>query len=313
MRRLPYTAMRMSSYGDSVSLQGPGINLRASRGSLVPSKRFQQHSACKSHSPPGTTTNSPQTSPATLITSANLDSAQEQTQAHEEIRPSDAGQVSIDAHNLCPESNLRDRVVIVTGGGGALGLSMAEALFRGGAHVHCLDILEEPHEDFSLVRRHVDSELGGSLHYHHVDIFDTAAMQQCIADIAARHLRIDGLIAAAGIDDSRNLLDINHIAILRSVQGVGEQMLRYGTPGSMVLVADMSSDGDSANKGPVSSVRNSSKPCIKQLTKSLAVEWGEHGIRVNSLCPGRSEPRGVLSLRRSRADIFFDKAASTRQ
>src|SRR5207247_1647796 len=60
--------------------------------------------------------------------------------------------------------------------------------------------------------------------------------------------------------------------------------LEYNTPGSVVLVASMS--GMVANKGLFSPVYNSSKAAVNQLAKNLAMEWGQQGIRVNSLCPG---------------------------
>lgn len=54
--------------------------------------------------------------------------------------------------------------------------------------------------------------------------------------------------------------------------------------GSILLVASMS--GLIANKGMTSPVYNSSKAAVIQLARSLAMEWGRRGIRVNSLCPG---------------------------
>lgn len=204
-------------------------------------------------------------------------------------------QARVESNKYFPEFNLQDKVIIVTGGGRGLGLTMAEALFQGGANVHCLDILSEPHEDFLAVQRRTDVYLGGTLHYHHVDVRDTPILQKLIADIAARHARIDGLIAAAGVqhvkpalaleyEDIKNMMDINYTAVFMAAQEVGKQMLQHKTPGSIVLVASMSAIV--ANQGLLSSAYNSSKAGVNQLTKNLAMEWGPQGIRVNSLCPG---------------------------
>lgn len=60
-------------------------------------------------------------------------------------------------------------------------------------------------------------------------------------------------------------------------------------PGSIVNVASMS--GVIANRGILCSAYNTSKAAVCQMTRNLAGEWGQHGIRVNSLSPGVSIPR----------------------
>ena len=71
------------------------------------------------------------------------------------------------------------------------------------------------------------------------------------------------------------------------------QMIKYKCSGSLLLVASIS--GLNANKGFTSSVYNSSKAAVCQLTRSLAMEWGQivdgKPIRVNALCPGISHEK----------------------
>ena len=69
-----------------------------------------------------------------------------------------------------------------------------------------------------------------------------------------------------------------------SAAAVAKRMMEYRCAGSIVLVASMS--GFVANKGLLSPVYNSSKAALIQLARNLSMEWGKHGIRVNSLCPG---------------------------
>lgn len=59
-------------------------------------------------------------------------------------------------------------------------------------------------------------------------------------------------------------------------------------PGSIVNVASMS--GVIANRGMQCNAYNTSKAAVCQMTRNLAAEWGQHGIRVNSLSPGVSIP-----------------------
>lgn len=120
-------------------------------------------------------------------------------------------------------------------------------------------------------------------------------MNNVFAAIAAQNERLDGLIAAAGINHLQSALEhsqqalddvmsINFNGVFNSATAAARQMFNYQTKGSILLVASMS--GVIANKGMTSPVYNSSKAAVIQLARSLAMEWGRHGIRVNSLCPG---------------------------
>jgi len=84
------------------------------------------------------------------------------------------------------------------------------------------------------------------------------------------------------------MMNINYGGVYLSAVSCARQMIKYKTPGSLVLIGSMS--GLNANKGFTSSVYNSSKAAVIQLGRSLAMEWGRivdgKAIRVNVLCPG---------------------------
>jgi NAD(P)-dependent dehydrogenase (short-subunit alcohol dehydrogenase family) len=133
------------------------------------------------------------------------------------------------------------------------------------------------------------------MNYARIDVRDEAHVNTLMSDIAAGSKRLDGMICAAGINHvhpaighSQEALDevmkINYNGVFNSATAAAKQMFRYKCPGSMLLVASMS--GVIANKGMNSPVYNSSKAAVIQLGRCLAMEWGRHGIRVNSLCPG---------------------------
>lgn len=147
--------------------------------------------------------------------------------------------------------SLLDHVLIVTGGGRGLGLSLAAALYQAGAKVHCLDLLSAPHPDFHAVQTATDASLGGTLTYHEIDVRDTIALQGLIGSIAAENERMDGLIAAAGVQRQcsaleypveaiREMMEVNYVAVYTSAQEVARQMVKWETPGAMCLVASMS-------------------------------------------------------------------------
>ncbi|KAJ5558890.1 hypothetical protein N7461_002862 [Penicillium sp. DV-2018c] len=190
--------------------------------------------------------------------------------------------------------NIEDRVYAITGGGGGLGLTMAEALIEAGAKVYCLDRMETPHQDF-LDAKERASNNGGSLEYMCTDVRNKSEVNDVFAAIASKDKRLDGLIAAAGINRLESALEhsqeslhevmaVNYNGVFNAATAAAQQMFNYEQKGSILLVASMS--GLIANKGMTSPVYNSSKAAVIQLAKCLAMEWGRYNIRVNSLCPG---------------------------
>ena len=152
-------------------------------------------------------------------------------------------------------------------------------------------------------------ELGTALHYRRVDVRDVADMNGIIEKIASEHGRLDGLIAAAGInketpaldftaEDANKLFEVNITGVFMTAQAVAKQMIRFGNGGSIALIASMS--GTVANRvrrsqakrstltvqGLICAPYNASKAAVLQLARNLAAEWGEHGIRVNTISPG---------------------------
>ncbi len=149
------------------------------------------------------------------------------------------------------------------------------------------------------VQERLGPKYGGSLKYDRVDVTDASNLDRVIEQIATEHGRLDGLIAAAGVqnvtpaleyppDKIEEMMNINYKGVYCAAVSCARQMIKYNCSGSLLLIASMS--GMVANKGFTSSVYNSSKAAVCQLTRSLAMEWGKivdgKPIRVNALCPG---------------------------
>ncbi|ESZ89684.1 oxidoreductase [Sclerotinia borealis F-4128] len=194
-----------------------------------------------------------------------------------------------------PEFSLADKVVCVSGAGRGLGLVQAEALLEAGAKVYALDRLETPSPDFDRIASRAQKELGTSLSYRRIDVRDVDSLNSIIKEIAQKEGRMDGLIAAAGIQQETSALEytakdvdlmmsVNVTGVFMTAQAVAKQMLKFGNGGSIVLIASMS--GTVANKGLICPAYNASKSAVLQLARNLASEWGEHGIRVNTISPG---------------------------
>lgn len=196
--------------------------------------------------------------------------------------------------------DLGGKVFIVTGGARGLGLSLAEALAETGGNVYCFDREPEADEGWNEAARRAD-QFGGSLHYKQQDVQDTEGLDRTIAAIADKHERLDGLIAAAGVqhlspavewtrDEVNRMMDINYTGVMMTATSAARQMFKYKIHGSMCFIASMS--GSIANKGLLSPVYNSSKAAVIQLARNLAMEFspirkdGTGGIRVNCISPG---------------------------
>ena len=156
-----------------------------------------------------------------------------------------------------PEFNLTDHVVLVSGAARGLGLTQAEALLEAGATVYALDRLPEPSPDFYRVQKRAAEELGTTLHYRQIDVRDVEALNKTVGDIGDEHGRMDGLIAAAGIQqetpaleckaqDANTMFEVNVTGVLMTAQAVAKEMIRFGNGGSIVLIASMS--GTIANR-----------------------------------------------------------------
>lgn len=168
---------------------------------------------------------------------------------------------------------------------------------EAGAHIYCLDRVSTDGlpKDYYRLKERGEKELGVLLDYRKVDVRDPAGLGEIVEAIANKHGRMDGLVAAAGINrvisafehkssDFDEVLGINVTGAFLCAQAVAKQMVKFGNGGSIALIGSMSAT--IANKGLYCSAYNASKAAVVQLARNLAAEWGPHGIRVNTISPG---------------------------
>jgi NADP-dependent 3-hydroxy acid dehydrogenase YdfG len=104
--------------------------------------------------------------------------------------------------------------------------------------------------EFIQIQRRAE-ELGTELHYRRIDVRDTELLNSVIETIANEEGRMDGLIAAAGIQqetpaleysakDSNTMFEVNVTGVFMTAQAVAKQMIRFGNGGSIALIASMS-------------------------------------------------------------------------
>jgi NAD(P)-dependent dehydrogenase (short-subunit alcohol dehydrogenase family) len=185
---------------------------------------------------------------------------------------------------------LQGKTAIVTGGGGAIGLATCHALAEAGAKVIVADMVGD-------AARQGQKELkaaGFDADMIELDVTKPDAVRQAAADLNARHGAVDILVANAGIARSGtagedvedehwlNVIDVNLNGVFWCCRDFGKHMLARGH-GSIVTVGSMS--GFIVNKPQNQSYYNASKAAVHHLTKSLAAEWGQRGVRINSVAP----------------------------
>ena len=185
---------------------------------------------------------------------------------------------------------LDGRTALVTGGASGIGLCCVEALSEAGATVVIAD------RDASAIDAAVARLAAGGRMVEGVvlDVTDSAAVQSAADRMMSAHGRIDILVNNAGIarseiaaedmEDERwlNVLDVNLNGSFWCARAFGRHMLAQGS-GSIVNVGSMS--GFIVNRPQGQSHYNASKAAVHHLTKSLAAEWADRGVRVNAVAP----------------------------
>ncbi|KAL1861528.1 hypothetical protein Daus18300_008791 [Diaporthe australafricana] len=195
--------------------------------------------------------------------------------------------------------SLSDKTIAITGGGRGVGITLAAAVLEAGGNVACLDILETPAaEEWAAIEKTAKaSEL--KLSYRRVDITDEENLSQILDEIEKEGQEAGapfyGTIACAGIQqktpaidypksDFERMFTVNVTGTFLTAKHTARILIKNGIKGSIVMIASMS--GDIANRGLTCSAYNSSKAAVQQLCRSVAQEWGQYGIRVNTLSPG---------------------------
>ena len=183
-----------------------------------------------------------------------------------------------------PSFRLDGRRALITGGGRGIGLAAAAALAEAGAHV---TLTARTSSEIEEAAESIRSD-GGSADAIVLDMLDTAAMRSVVETADP----FDILINNAGTnrpktmsetteDDFDAVLDLNLRAAYFVAQAVTDKMLAAKIPGSVINISSQMGHVG----GPLRTVYCSSKWAIEGLTKSLAMELGPHGIRVNSIAP----------------------------
>ena len=184
------------------------------------------------------------------------------------------------------------RVALVTGASYGLGAAIAAALARDGCDVAVTEL--DPQTLGDTVRQ-IEAAGRRALPLA-LDVRDDAAIDAAFAGALAAFGRLDVLVNNAGVplrrlavdvtrDEWQTVLDINLAGAFFMSQRMGRQLIVAGRAGAIVSLASTFGIGGF----PERSTYGIAKAGIMQMTRMLAIEWAEHGIRVNAVAPGTVE------------------------
>lgn len=175
--------------------------------------------------------------------------------------------------------------VVVTAGNAGIGWAIAEAFLQAGAHVHICDLDGDGLEE----RKQARPRLGASV----ADVADPAQVDSLFDDVVERLGGLDVLVNNAGISGPTGHIETLSIEEWNRTLDVNLQgsfycmrrampLLKQAGGGSVINISSTAGIMGYPMRTPYASA----KWAIVGLTKSLAMEAGGDGIRVNAICPG---------------------------
>src|SRR5246127_2325771 len=201
---------------------------------------------------------------------------------------------------------LQNKRILITGGGTGLGRAAAQRFLELGASVY---ICGRRHDVLAATEAELHERTGGPIHSRPCDVRDAAAVDEMI-DLIWKDGPLDVLLNnAAGNFLARteelslrafeSVLGIVLLGTLQTTLACGRRWLKAGHRAVVLNITTTYTTTGSAYVVP-SSV---AKAGVQALTRSLAVEWGNRGIRMNAIAPGPVPTEGAFSRLLPRPDL----------
>ena len=183
-----------------------------------------------------------------------------------------------------PSFRLDGKKALVTGASSGIGAACAVAMAEAGADVYAVARRADKLEDLAKECR----DSGFKMTPVGLDVTDFDALGKFIADQGS----FDVLLNSAGMarhspaldareDDFDAVVDVNLKSAYFQAQHVAKGLIKDGKPGSIITISSqMALVG-----GIERSMYSATKAGVEGFTRGMAIEWGEHKIRINTICP----------------------------
>lgn len=196
---------------------------------------------------------------------------------------------------------------VVTGGGRGIGLCCVEALAEAGASIIVIERQESDATEALALRKKgydIDIQIG--------DVVNSQRMEEIATKLSNSGRAATILVNNAGIgpsglpsesttdEDWLRVIDVNLNGLFWCSRAFGRHMIEK-RKGVIVNLGSMS--GNIANRPQTQTPYNVSKAAVHHLTKSMAAEWAQYGIRINAVAPTYIETPMVLAVEANRDRI----------
>ena len=183
---------------------------------------------------------------------------------------------------------LENKVVIVTGAGRGIGRVIALDAFRSGAK---LAVGSRTTSELETLAQEI-KEAGGECMFHPLDVADVESIEAFMKAVISHYGRIDVLVNNAGYntqaklvdyteEDYEHIMDTNLKSVFFCSQIAAKQMIEQGEGGAIINISSQAG----VIGAPMRGIYSGAKGGVNNLTRTMAAEWADHGIRVNAVTP----------------------------
>ena len=215
--------------------------------------------------------------------------------------------------NSLPCFGLQGKVVVVTGAGRGIGRAIALDANKSGAKVA---VGSRTSAELDTLANEI-IEAGGECFAHTLDVTDVSSINTFMSAVIEHYGGIDVLVNNAGynkqqkiIDYDEQLYDLIVDSNLKNVffcsQFVARKMIAQGGGGSIINISSQAGVVGAPMRGPYSGAKGG----VNNLTRTMAAEWAEYGIRVNAVAP--TVTRSPMAEQAMKENPSFEEAVKAK-